>query len=201
MSFQKTLWKGVIISMVSWSVSGCKVGPDYRRPAAPIPVAYKEMKGWSPATPANGFDRSDWWIIYHDPILNTLEEEVQLSNQNITQFAAEYQQARAEVREQQSSLFPSAVVTPTVEHLKTGSTRSITTYTPAGNITWDIDLWGKIRRNIESSVANAQASAAELADAQLSAQAEVATDYFQLRYQDSLQQLLNETVQSFARSL
>jgi NodT family efflux transporter outer membrane factor (OMF) lipoprotein len=199
--FQRTLWKWMLVSMVSWAVSGCKVGPDYHRPSAPIPVTYKEMKGWTPATPANGLDRSDWWTIYHDPTLNALEEQVRLSNQNIKQFEAEYQQARAEVREQQSSLYPSAVVTPTVEHLKSGSVASTTTYTPAGNVTWDLDVWGKIRRNIESSVANAQASAAELADAQLSAQAEVATDYFQLRYQDSLQQLLNETVQAFERSL
>src|SRR5580692_4122485 len=114
MSFQRTLKNWLVVTTVSWMVSGCKVGPDYHRPSAPIPVRYKELRGWIPATPANGLDRNDWWTIYHDPILNTLEEQVRLSNQNIKQFAAAYQEARAEVREQQSALFPSLAVTPTV---------------------------------------------------------------------------------------
>jgi NodT family efflux transporter outer membrane factor (OMF) lipoprotein len=190
-----------MVMAVSSMVSGCKVGPDYHRPSAPIPVRYKELRGWTPATPANGMDRSDWWTIYHDPILNMLEEQVRLSNQNIKQFAAAYQEARAEVREQQSALFPSLTVTPTVGQQKNGIVPSRTTYSLGGSVTWDLDVWGKIRRNIESVVANAQASAADLADAQLSAQAEMATDYFELRYEDALQQLLNETVKAYQRSL
>jgi NodT family efflux transporter outer membrane factor (OMF) lipoprotein len=201
MSFKHTLRKWAIAAAVFWTVSGCKVGPDYHRPSAPVPVRYKEMKGWTPGTPANGLERSDWWVIYEDPILDKLEEEVQLSNQNIKQFEAEYRQARAEVREQQSALFPSVAVTPTVVQQGTGKAPPRTVYGLAGEATWDLDVWGKIRRNIESSVANAQASNALLADAKLSAQAELATDYFELRYQDSLQELLNETVKAFQRSL
>jgi len=198
---QRILNKWVSVAIICAVFAGCEVGPNYHRPSGPIPVTYKEMKGWTPATPANGLDRRDWWVIYHDPILNRLEEQVQLSNQNIKEFEAAYREARAEVREQQSALFPTATVTPSVEHLKSGKAPPTNTYTLSGSVTWDLDVWGKIRRNIESSVANAQASAADLADAQLAAQAEVATDYFELRGQDSLQQLLNETVKAFQRSL
>jgi NodT family efflux transporter outer membrane factor (OMF) lipoprotein len=201
MRWPRTLAPGLSVAVVCGMLSGCKVGPNYHRLSAPVPVSYKEMKGWNPATPANGLDRSDWWAIYHDPILNQLEEQVQLSNQNIKQFEAAYQQARAEVREQQSALFPTATVTPSFEHLKSGRVAPTNTYSLSGSATWDLDVWGKIRRNIESSVANAQASAADLADAKLSAQAEIATDYFELRSEDSLQQLLNATVKAYERSL
>jgi NodT family efflux transporter outer membrane factor (OMF) lipoprotein len=195
------LFKSAIATAVFWIIPGCKVGPDYHRPSAPVPVRYKEMKGWRSANPANGLDRSDWWAVYHDPILNSLEMQVQLSNQTIKQFEAAYQQAHEEVKEQQSALFPSVAVAPTVEQQKSGGLAAKTTLSLSSNLAWEIDLWGKIRRNVESSRANAQASAADLADAKLSAQAEVATDYFQLRYEDSLQQLLNETVKAYERSL
>jgi outer membrane protein TolC len=126
----------------------------------------------------------------------------------LKQDEAAYEEARAEVREQQSSFFPSLSVTPQIQRQKSGGGSiasggrgAITSYSLEGTATWEPDVWGKIRRGVESSVANAQASAAQLAAARLSAQSLLATDYFELRYADSLKKLLDDTVKSFQRSL
>jgi Outer membrane efflux protein len=180
--------------------AGCSVGLNYRRAAAPVPVTYKELKGWKAAAPNDTINRGAWWSIYRDPTLNGLEWQIDISNQNIKQFEAAYREARAQIREQQSSFFPSLSVTPQIDRQK--SNRVIrTSYTLEGNATWEPDVWGKVRRNVESSVANAQATAAELAATRLSAQAQLAIDYFELRYADSLKDLLDETVKGFQRSL
>src|ERR1700756_606340 len=86
---------------------GCSVGPNYHRPAAPVPTVYKEFKGWKVAAPNDTIDRGAWWSIYRDPRLDGLERQVDVSNQNLKQFEAAVREARAEVREQQSSFFPS----------------------------------------------------------------------------------------------
>jgi NodT family efflux transporter outer membrane factor (OMF) lipoprotein len=187
--------------LICFLLTGCMVGPNYRRPFAPVPMVYKEMKGWMLAMPANGYDRGAWWKIYQDPILDSLENQVNLSNQNIKQYEASYQEARATVREQQSALFPSLTVTPGVQTQKSGVASSATRYSLSNSVSWELDVWGKVRRNVESSVASAQSSAAQLADARLLAQAELATDYFNLRYQDALQQLLDDTVKVYEHSL
>ena len=180
--------------------AGCSVGPNYHRPAAPVPTVYKEFKGWKVAAPNDTIDRGAWWSIYRDPRLDGLERQVDVSNQNLKQFEAAVREARAEVREQQSSFFPSLTVTPLVQPQK-NSLSTTTSDSVQGIATWEPDLWGKVRRNVESSVANAQASAAELAGAKLSAQAQLATDYFELHYADSLEDLLDATVKGYQRSL
>jgi NodT family efflux transporter outer membrane factor (OMF) lipoprotein len=208
MSFQRTLWKGVIITIVSWTVFACSVGPNYRRPSAPVPTVYKEFKGWKVAAPNDTINRGAWWSIYRDATLDGLERQINISNQTLKQDEAAFQEARAEVREQQSSFFPSLTVTPQIERQKSGggATNSrgeaaITSYSLGGTATWEPDVWGKIRRSVENSTANAQATAAQLAAAKLSAQAQLATDYFQLRYADSLKSLLDDTVRGYERSL
>jgi NodT family efflux transporter outer membrane factor (OMF) lipoprotein len=188
------------LSTLSALLLGCSVGPNYRPAAAPVPATYKELKGWKVAAPNDTIDRGAWWSIYRDPTLDGLEWQIDVSNQNIKQFEAAYREARAEVREQQSSFFPSLSVTPQIDRQK-GNRVITTSYSLEGNATWEPDLWGKVRRNVESSVANAQATAAQLAAARLSAQAQLATDYFELRYADSLKDLLDETVKGFQRSL
>jgi NodT family efflux transporter outer membrane factor (OMF) lipoprotein len=186
----------------------CSVGPNYHRPSAPVPTVYKEFKGWKVATPNDTINRGAWWSIYRDPTLDGLEREVNISNQTLKQDEAAFEEARAEVREQQSSFFPALTVTPQVQRQKSGGGSigsggglPITTYSLEGTATWEPDVWGKIRRSVESSVANAQATAAQLAAAKLSAQAQLATDYLQLRYADSLKLLLDDTVRGYQRSL
>ena len=195
------------IAILSLPVA-CSVGPNYHRPSAPVPSVYKEFKGWKVAAPNDTINRGAWWSIYRDPTLDSLEKLVNVSNQTLKQDEAAYAEARAEVREQQSSFFPSLAVTSQVQqqHAGTGAVAPvsglpITSYSLEGTATWEPDIWGKVRRNVESSVAAAQASAALLAAARLSTQAQLATDYFELRYADSLKTLLDDTVKSYQHSL
>ena len=200
------------------SLCGCMVGPDYKRPDAPVPTTYKEQDGWKPATPADGIDRGAWWSIYNDPQLDQLEREVVVSNQNVKSFEAAYRASVALVQETQAQLFPVIGVTPQVTHGLSGSGRGFATssgvvvggagsgkvntfYSVQASATWAPDVWGKIRRQVESDVAAAQVSAADLANATLSAQATLAIDYMSLRYQDALKRLLQQTVAAFQRSL
>ncbi|MGC1410016.1 MAG: efflux transporter outer membrane subunit [Acetobacteraceae bacterium] len=201
------------------SLSACMVGPDYDRADAPVPVAYKELQGWTMAQPQDAVDRGAWWSVYNDPELDRLERQVDVSNQTIKQFEAEYRNAQALVQEAQASLFPVATLNGGVTHgsglggskssssssssssLLSGGGAAHTQYTVEGSISWDLDVWGRIRRQIESQKAAAQVSAADLANARLSAQATLATDYFDLRAEDSLTDLLRQTVAAFERSL
>jgi NodT family efflux transporter outer membrane factor (OMF) lipoprotein len=207
MSLRETLWKAFAWIGLLVLVGACSVGPNYRRPSARIPAAYKEYKGWKVAAPNDTIQRGAWWSIYRDSILNRLEEQVIVSNQTLKQDEAAFREARAEVREQQSSFFPSLTVTPQIQRQKSAGGGfasgggATTSYSLEGTATWEPDVWGKIRRSVESSVANAQVTAAQLAAAKLSLQALLASDYFELRYADSLKSLLDDTVKSFQRSL
>lgn len=183
-------------------LQACTVGPDYVRPAVDTPAAFKEApKGWKLAEPGQGAEeRGPWWGIYKDPLLDRLVPQVAISNQNLKAYAAAYQQAQAVVREAQAGLFPTVTGTPALSRTRSaGATSTTATAEVAGS--WDVDLWGQVRRQIESDAAGAQASAAQLADLTLSAQAELVTDYVQLRYQDSLARLLANTVTAYERSL
>ena len=209
--------RAILSLFLAVSLTACMVGPDYDRPEAPVPVAYKELQGWTTAQPQDAADRGAWWSVYNDPELDHLERQVDVSNQTIKQFEAEYRNAQALVQEAQASLFPVATLNGAVTHgsgfgggssssssssslLKGGGT-SHTQYTVEGSISWDLDVWGRIRRQIESQKAAEQVSAADLANARLSAQATLATDYFDLRAEDSLTDLLQQTVAAFERSL
>lgn len=182
-------------------LQACTVGPNYHRASVETPAAFKEApKGWKIAEPHNGVNQRQWWKIYGDPLLDTLVPQVTLNNQNLKAYEAAYREALAVVREARSGLFPIVTASPGVMRARNSGVRT-TTQTVEGSASWDIDLWGKVRRQIESDQANAQASAAELADLTLSAQATLVTDYFELRYQDSLVSLLNETVAAYERTL
>lgn len=192
--------------------ASCTVGPDYHRPTAPVATVYKEQKGWKPATPEDSIPRGAWWSVYNDPPLSRLEQQVNLSNQTIKEYAAEYFAAVALTHEVQGGLFPSIGVSPGVTRSSGGSGRSglssfggglgpLTEYSLEGTASWVPDVWGRIRRQVESQAAAAQVNAADLANAELSAQATLATDYFELRYEDSLQLLLQQTVAAYRRAL
>ena len=183
---------------------GCAVGPDYRRPAVSVPARYKELPstpaGWKVAAPADMRDRGRWWDIYHDPLLDELETKIDVGNQNLKAFEAAYRQAQAVVSEARSNLFPTLSVTSGANRSRSDGVTG-TTHVLEASAGWDLDIWGKVRRQVESARAAVQASAAELASVRLAAQADLATFYFQLRYDDSLQRLLRDTATAYQRSL
>ena len=197
--------RSVAALILALSLAGCAVGPDYSPNAAPVPTQYKELKGWKVATPRDGADRGDWWRFYRDPKLAVLLKQVEISNQTVAAAAASYEQARALVRQAQAALFPTATANYSATHTHTGSGAggfggagggggNVTIFTPQLASTWDLDVWGKVRRQIESNTSAAQASAADLDNAKLSAQAQLALAYFNLRAADSLRALLERTV-------
>jgi NodT family efflux transporter outer membrane factor (OMF) lipoprotein len=194
--------------ILALSLAGCAVGPDYSPDAAPVPTRYKELKGWKTAAPRDWVDRGDWWHLYRDPKLAMLLKQVEISNQNVAAAAAGYEQARALIREAQAALFPTGTASYNVLHTHTGTNAGggpgitdITTFTPQLAASWDLDVWGKVRRQIESSTSAAQASAADLDNAKLFAQAQLAIAYFNLRTADSLRDLLVRTVKEDKETL
>jgi NodT family efflux transporter outer membrane factor (OMF) lipoprotein len=203
--------RSVAALIFALSLAGCAVGPDYSPNAAPVPTQYKELKGWKAATPRDGADRGDWWRFYRDPKLAVLLKQVEISNQTVAAAAAAYEQARALIREAQAALFPIATASYTATRTHTGLNAggfggavgggTVTTFTPQLAGTWDLDVWGKVRRQIESNTSAAQASAADLDNAKLSAQAALATAYFNLRAADSLRDLLDRTVKEDKETL
>ena len=185
------------------------VGPDYHRPQAIQPALLKEIPpppGWAYADPRYALlPKGAWWTLYDDPVLNRLEAQIDISNQTIKEYEAAYRQARALVDEARSGLFPSASGTPSVTRTgigggSPGSFNGATNYSLGVSANWQIDVWGQIRRQIESQVAAAQVSDAALAGARLSAQTTLASDYFDLRYEDSLQTLLSQFVTFYEQS-
>lgn len=189
-------------------VSACAVGPDYVRPAAPVPVAYKELEGWKRAEPRVAASGAPWWSIYSDPVLDGLLRQVDVNNQNLRAAEAAYRQAEALVRETRAGYFPTVNLDATGQRAKAGTSGSTTTssrirnsFNASSSATWELDVWGRIRRAVESDTATAQASAADLASARLSAQGQLATAYFQLRVDDEIKRLLDATAAAYQRSL
>jgi len=185
-------------------VSACTVGPDYVRPAAPAPAAYKELPPGKPAEPADALPRGAWWKVYGDPELDALEEQVAGANQTLAAAEANYREARAAVRAASASFFPGIGVNAGATRARAASSRgggTASAFTATGDITWEIDLWGAIRRAVESSEQSAQASAADVENTRLSLQAELATDYLALRVADAIKRVLEDTLAAYERSL
>jgi len=187
-------------AILALALAACAVGPDYLRPDAAVSDAYKEATGWKVAEPQDESSRGNWWEIFGDPQLSALIESIDMSNQNVLLAEARFRQARALAAQSRAALFPTldadASITRSRSAGAVSDNRSV-----ALNSSWEIDLWGRLRRALESSAANAQASAADLAAARLSAQAELASNYFQLRVLDAQKQLLDDTVTGFDKSL
>ncbi len=191
-----------------FTLSGCMVGPDDRPPPPDVPAAFKEAPpaGWKVATPQDAVERGAWWSMFHDPELDHLEQQVEITNQTLKQAEANYRSAQAQIQAARGALFPSLSLSPDISRssnrsgFSKGSLTS-TSYSLEASASWQIDLWGKIRRQVESDVAVAQASAADVANARLSAQASLAIDYFQLRGSDAMQALLEDTVKQYRRAL
>ena len=198
------------ISAALLLISACSVGPDYVRPAFETPAAYKENEASKSSQSLDDVVSRNWWEIFADPELNTLEDQVEISNQNIAQAEARFRQARALVQAARAAYFPTVTVgvgvTRTAPSATAGSstarnTQTFTEHSLPVDVSWELDVWGRIRRTVESNEASAQASAADLEAATLSARAELAQDYFQLRSLDGQKQLLDETAVAFQKSL
>ena len=196
-NFRRTL---AAIALVS--LCGCTVGPDYSRPDADPPPAFKEQEGWRVATPREVTSEA-WWSVYEDSVLDGLEAQVEISNQNLKAAAAAYRQSVALVAESRSAYYPTVDANASAFRANAGAkgTGSRAVISVSAGMTWELDIWGKISRTVESQIAGAQASSADLAAARLSAQSLLATQYFQLRIDDELERLLNETADAYEVSL
>jgi NodT family efflux transporter outer membrane factor (OMF) lipoprotein len=196
-------------------IAGCTVGPNYKRPTAPAPPAFKETGpppnipngSWKQAQPSDQALRGKWWEIYNDPQLNALEEKVAVSNQTLKAATEQYFAARAAVQIARASYFPTLSLGTSISRQRLslnrptavpGSNSQYNDFSLAGQASWEPDLWGQVRRTVEASRASAQASAADLANVELSIRSELAQDYFELRGLDLQKQLLDNTVTSFS---
>jgi NodT family efflux transporter outer membrane factor (OMF) lipoprotein len=180
------------------------IGPKYQRPGAAAPPAFKEAPpaGWKEAQPNDGALRGNWWKVYNDPRLDALEDQVSISNQNVLAAEAQFREAKAAVRIARAGLFPTVTAAPSATDSGTGTPSSVRrVYTIPVDLGYQIDVWGSIRRGVAANSALAQASAAQLGNARLLYQAELAADYFQIQGLDASQQLLEATVKSYERNV
>jgi NodT family efflux transporter outer membrane factor (OMF) lipoprotein len=200
--------------------SACTVGPDYQRPDAPVPAAYKEAAGreagWQVARPADATDRGAWWSVFRDPVLDGLERQIDISNQNLKAAEAAFREAEAIVTQARAGFFPTAQINASATRSRSGggggagvsgtaggggSGRISNFFSITGAASWIPDLWGRVRRTVEGDVASAQASAGAVAGARLAAQGQLAAAYLQLRVADELKRLLDSSVKAFGESL
>lgn len=183
-------------------LTGCAVSPVYEVPTAAAPQMFKEAAGWQPAAPADTLERGPWWTLFGDAQLNALADSVEVSNQNVAAAIASYEQARALVREQRASLFPSVTLNGSGTRSGGGGEQQTSnSYRASLGASWEPDVWGKLRAGVAGADASAAASAADLAAARLSAQGELATNYFSLRQSDAQIALLNTTIEGYSRVL
>jgi NodT family efflux transporter outer membrane factor (OMF) lipoprotein len=190
--------------------TACSVGPDYVRPSAPVATVYKELGDWKTGEPRDEAARGPWWSIYDDAELSRLESQLDAANQNVVAAAARFEEARALVSSARANWYPtvSIGVSATRAHTsdnaavrQTGPGVTTNNFAMPLQVAWEADVWGHIRRAVESSEAGAQASAGDLASARLGLEAELATDYFRLRTLDAERRLFDDTVTSFEKSL
>jgi NodT family efflux transporter outer membrane factor (OMF) lipoprotein len=199
-------------------MSGCLLGPKYHQPAPQTPAApnYKEStanfqdtEGWKVANPQEATLRGKWWEIYNDPDLNALEEQVNVNNQNIKEYFENLMVARAEIREARAQYWPTVTTNPSFQRsrqlVNSNSSGSIgeqtTVWSFPIDVAWVPDLWGKVRNEVREAQYAAQVSAADLANEQLTEQASLAQYYFEIRGQDALQKILDETVAADQKAL
>jgi len=207
--------KRALIPLLALLAAGCSVGPKYQRPDIQAPAAYKEMppeayKEWKAANPSDATLRGDWWTLFGDSDLNALEEKIDLSNQNLKAADARFAQARALIKVSQSQRYPTISAGASVTGNRDSSTYALATpktssafanYQLPGDVSYEVDAWGRVRHTIEAARAEAQASAADLETLRLSFHAELAFDYFELRSSDAEQKLLDDTVVTYQKAL
>src|SRR5258708_14414840 len=183
-------------AVLLFTLAGCAVGPNYSKPEVEVPPQWKEAGDWVVAKPKDDAPKGKWWEAFGDPVLNGLVEQGEVSNPTLAAAEARYRQARAAVTAARASLFPTLGANANASRARGTGNR----HTVSLDANWEVDLWGRIRRLLEAARAGEQASAADLEAARLSLQAELATDYFQLRVTDTQIDLLDETVKAFEAS-
>ncbi|MGF6150450.1 efflux transporter outer membrane subunit [Pseudomonas fluorescens] len=200
------------LSLSVLMLSACAIGPDYQRPTVAEPAQYKQADGWRQATPSDSLARGAWWELYGDQQLNGLVEKLNSANQTVAQSEAQYRQAQALVRSARGAFFPTVDLSAgkTRSSQGTGSSSSSLSSTNSGirdtyntqlGVSWEADVWGKLRRGLEADKASAEASFADLAAMRLSQQSELVQNYLQLRVIDQQKRLLQATVENYQRSL
>ena len=194
-------------------VASCTLGPDYARPEVVIPEGWKELPPTKVAQPQDDKPRGSWWQVFNDPALDAMERDAEAANQNLRVAEANYRQARAAVDVARAGQYPTLDLSANVDRARAGgrsagssgssgsTSASITTYQLGVNASWELDLWGRIRRQVEASTEQARASAADLENTRLSIQTELATDYLQLRIVDAAERVLEDTVAAYQRSV
>ena len=201
----------VLIAIAALQLTGCVVGPKYHAPAIQAPAAYKEVGDWKPAQPNDQNLGGTWWTIFQDPQLDALEQEINVGNQNLKAADAQYRQARATLRYYRADYYPTVTAGFSATRTRTSANRpppnsifngiTYNDFVLPFDVSYQADVWGRVRRNVESYREQAQASAADLATVNLSLHADLAVDYFQARSLDAEEQLLNSTVQQYEQAL
>ncbi|MCA1245020.1 efflux transporter outer membrane subunit [Massilia sp. MS-15] len=190
-----------ILALAASLAAGCAVGPAYQVPGTPEPAAFKEAEGWVPAAPADALERGPWWQLFGDPVLDGLAASVDVSNQNVALAVANYAQARALVQQQRAALFPSVNLNLGADRSGVRGQGADSSYRLNLGGSWEPDVWGRLRAGVTSAQAGLDASAADLASARLSAQGELAANYFALRALDAQSALLGRTIAGYEREL
>lgn len=196
----KPIVKLSVFTLASVVLSGCVLGPDYQRPDSSVPLEFRHTPGWKVAQPAELSSAVAWWSLYQDATLADLLKQLEASNQNLRAAEAAWREARALVGGSRSALYPNA--TGQVGTSRTGNDQGVNKSNEVAlGLSWQLDIWGQVRRQVEASEANAQASAAEWAGVRLSQQSELVQNYLQLRVIDEQMRLLDATVKAYQRSL
>jgi NodT family efflux transporter outer membrane factor (OMF) lipoprotein len=201
----------ILIAITVLQLAGCTVGPKYHPPVVQPPSAYKEVGDWKPAQPNDQNLGGSWWTIFQDPQLDALELQVNVSNQNLKAAEAQYRQARAVLRYYRADYFPTLTAAPSATRTRNSANRppqnsifngiTYNDFVLPLDVSYQADVWGRVRKNVESYREQAQASAADLATVNLSMHADLAVDYFQARSLDAEEQLLNSTVKQYEQAL
>jgi NodT family efflux transporter outer membrane factor (OMF) lipoprotein len=219
--------KSICVALFSIALAACNVGPKYVKPSAPAAPAYKETApaayssdltgAWKPASPQDAMLKGKWWEVFHEPELNALEEKLNVDNQNIAQAFQNFMAARAQVREARAGYFPTVSAVPSLSKGGSGgknnaisstsvagaqsTSTTFTDYSLPVEATWAPDLWGRVRNTVAAAQYAAQISAADLENEKLTEQAALAQYFFELRGQDTLQDIYNKTVEADKKSL
>lgn len=197
--------------MLALGAAGCSFAPRYRVPdSAPVPERYKELAGWKAAEPKDAVARGDWWTLFKDPDLDRLQEQLQSENLQLKAAYARLEQARAQYRIARADLFPTITANPSATRERFSPNQPLfapglpTTYNDfvaGADVSYELDLWGRVRNEVASARASRQASAADLAVVELALRAELAVDYFTLRSEDAQVLMLDQTVEAYGKSL
>ena len=190
-----------VIALAASLLAGCAVGPAYQRPSTPEPAAFKEAQGWVPAAPADALERGPWWQLFNDPVLSELAAATEVSNQNVAVAVANYAQARALVARERAALFPSLNLGLSGDRAGVRGQGADNSYRLNLGGSWEPDVWGRLRAGVASARAGLDATAADLASARLSAQGELAVNYFAVRALDAQRALVARTIAGYEREL